>query len=230
MKKTMFLMLPFFVAILATAQPPHHAGKPAKGPGAKAGMEMMKDIDLTAEQKVAMQQLQEEMRKQMQALNSNESITVKEQRDRREALLKKHKEAIDKLLTPDQKKQLADKRAKARAKAGEMQAQHLAKMADKMQLSTEQLAKVKASHTTVKTKMDAVLKNDKLSREERKASIDKIRAEHQQSMAGILNADQLKQWKELRQQGPRPGMHKSGKGMHGGRNGTNSPEKTNSIK
>ena len=214
MKKTMLLMLPFFVAIVAIAQPPHPAGKPGKGPGGKAGMEMMKDIDLTPEQKVAMQKLQDELRQQMQALNSNESITVKEQRDRREALLKKHKEAVDKLLTADQKKQLADKRAKARAKAGEMQAQHLAKMADKLQLSTEQVAKVNASHTTVKTKMDAVLKNDKLSREERKASMDKIKAEHEQAMASILNADQLKQWKELRQQGPKPGMHKGGKGMH----------------
>jgi hypothetical protein len=89
MKKTMLLMLPFFVAIVAIAQPPHPAGKPGKGPGGKAGMEMMKDIDLTPEQKVAMQKLQDELRQQMQALNRNESITVKEQRDRREALLEK---------------------------------------------------------------------------------------------------------------------------------------------
>ena len=62
--------------------------------------------------------------------------------------------------------------------------------------------------------MDAVLKNDKLSREERKASMDKIKAEHEQAMASILNADQLKQWKELRQQGPKPGMHKGGRKPH----------------
>lgn len=214
MKKTMLLMLPFFVAIVAIAQPPHGAGKPGKGPGAKPGMEMMKDLNLTPEQKASMQKLQDELRQQMQALNSNESITVKEQRDRREALLKKHKEAVDKLLTADQKKQLADKRAKSRAKAGEIQEQQMVKMAEKLQLSTDQIAKVKASHTAVKTKMDAVLKNDKLSRVERKAAMDKIKTEHEQAMAGILNAEQLKQWKELRQQGPKPGMHKGGKGMH----------------
>ena len=214
MKKTMLLLLPFFAAMLVTAQPPHEQGKPGKGPGAKPGIEMMKELNLTPEQQTAMQKLQDELRQQLQTLNSNESITVKEQRDRREALLKKHKEAVDKLLTADQKKQLADHRAKARAKAGNMQEQQLAKMAGKLKLSPDQTAKMKASHAQLKTRMDAIRNNDKLSREERRAAMDKIKTEHEQALAGILNTEQLKQWKEMRQQGPKPGMHKGGKGMH----------------
>lgn len=222
MKKTMLLMLPLFVALMAIAQPAHPGGKPRKGHSAKARKEMFKDLNLSTEQKAAIQKLQDEMRLQMKELNSNESITVKEQRDRREALLKTHKQAVESLLTPAQKEQLAQHKAAMLAKAAVRHEKQLDEMKEKLQLSAAQMEKIKDSYTAFQKQMDALRNNEKLSRQERKAGMDKLKTAHEQTMASILNADQLKQWKEMRQHEPRPGIHP--KRGHGKMPGGNRPQ------
>ena len=62
-----------------------------------------KDLNLSDDQKQKMKGINETFKKQMSELRNNENITVKEMRDRRSAIAKEHRSAIQGLLTQEQK-------------------------------------------------------------------------------------------------------------------------------
>lgn len=145
-----------------------------------------------------MQANKAEFKQKMQALNKNESITVKEQRDRKEALHKEQKAKMQALLTPEQKTKMAELKAAQKAKHEEMSAKRLDKMKAKLNLSDAQVAQLKTQRVAMQNKMKALKENEGLSRTQRKEQMMALKAEAKEQHKKIFTAEQLKQMEELK--------------------------------
>ncbi len=215
MKKLFFMLFTLVVAAAAMSQPtPMHRGhgKPGQGPG-------MQNINMTESQKAEMKKLNESFRQKMQDLNKKESITVKQQRDQREALMNAHRKDMEKILTPEQKQQLAKNRDEHHAQQKEMMEKRIDDAKSKFGLSEQQVTSLKSLNGKTMAQMKALHENQSLDRIARRDQMASIMEAHKTEMSKILTKDQLQQWKEMQPphmmkggggpgRGPGPGGHK----------------------
>ncbi len=174
-------------------------GKPGKkGPRQLIKQEISQKMNLTDAQKEQMKQNKAEMKAKMAELNKDESITVKEYKDRKDALRKENKAKMQALLTPEQK-------AQAQKLKDEKRAQHEAKMEKKMEklktqlsLTDDQVAKIKADKKANREKIQAIRDNENLSRSDREAQIKALKDQQKNSMNQYLTADQIQKLDELK--------------------------------
>lgn len=159
---------------------------------------LAKQLSFSAEQKAQAKLYKENTRKQLQELNKNENITVKEFRDRKAAILKEQKTKMQGLLTAEQKAKLTELKVQRKEKAVQAQALHLQKMKTKLNLSDDQVAQMKAQHDKVRAQMGAIKNNDKLSRVERKEKMTALKAEAREQRKKIFTEEQLKKMGELK--------------------------------
>lgn len=69
---------------------------------------MMKELNLTSEQKAQMKVQHQEMKAKMQALKAQDNITVKEMRERQQALKTEQKNRMKAILTAEQQAKMAE--------------------------------------------------------------------------------------------------------------------------
>ena len=167
------------------------------------------DINLTDAQKTQMQALQQKFRTDMKALNAQENITVKEQRERREALVKNHREAVQNILTPEQKAQLQQKAAERRETRQENRETRMEDHFDRMNLNETQRTAVKANQDAFQKKMQNIRQDQNLTREARREAINQATNEMQAGLKSILNAEQMQKWQELRNDNRRRGPQRT---------------------
>ena len=160
-------------------------------------------LNLTDAQQQQIKAVKEDFRKQMQELNSKETITVKEQRDQRAALVKAQKSKMEAILTADQKNELAKIKAENANKRAEMEAKRLEKMKEKLSLSDAQVATIKSAQQQTHSKIDALLKDESIDRTDKKQQLTALRQEMKTNMEKVLTSDQkikLEEWKKENQQ------------------------------
>jgi Spy/CpxP family protein refolding chaperone len=161
------------------------------------GMDM-DQLNLTQSQKDQLKASHENYRKQLQELNKNESITVKEFRDKKYALKKQQKTDFLALLTPDQKTKLDQLKQQRQQQHEMMAAKHLDKMKLKLNLTDDQVAQIKANRENIHSKIKAIKDNDNLSRTEKKEQLETLRNEKKDSFKKILTPDQLNKLEEMK--------------------------------
>ena len=175
--------------------------KPGHMPGMHKhhhGMMMAKELNFSAEQKAQAKLNHEDFKKKMQELNKNESITVKEQRDRKSALLKEQKAKMDALLTPEQKTKMVQLKADRKAKGEEHFTKHLDKMKSTLGLTDNQVAQMKAQRESMQTKFKSIMENESLSREQKRDQFMALKAEGKEQHKKILTPDQIKKMEEMK--------------------------------
>ncbi|UEG50028.1 hypothetical protein LK994_00885 [Ferruginibacter lapsinanis] len=160
---------------------------------------MMKELNLSDTQQQQMKANREAFKKQMQELNKNENITVKEQRDRKEALKKEQKAKMMAILTPDQKAKMEQMKKDKQAQRELKFAQKMEKMRTNLGLSDDQFAKIKAERTANHAKMQAIRDNEKLSRTERKEQLMALKEQNKESIKKYLTPEQIKKMEEMKQ-------------------------------
>jgi Spy/CpxP family protein refolding chaperone len=159
---------------------------------------MAKKLNFTDAQKAQAKTINEDSRKKMQELNKNENITVKEQRDRKAAILKESKIKMDGLLTAEQKTKLVQLKAEQKAKHEERYAKHLDKMKTNLNLTDEQVAKLKVQRAANHAKAEKIKNNELLSREQKKEQMMALKAEAKQQNSKIFTPEQLKKREEMK--------------------------------
>jgi Spy/CpxP family protein refolding chaperone len=159
---------------------------------------VMDQLNLTQSQKDQLKALHENYRKQMQELNKNESITVKEFRDKKYALKKQQKADFLALLTPDQKTKLDQLKQQRQQQHEMMAAKKLDKMKLKLNLTDDQVAQIKANRENIHSKIKAIKDNDNLSRTEKKEQLETLKSENKGSFKKILTPDQLNKLEEMK--------------------------------
>ena len=184
----------------ATAQEKREM-KPGHMPGMHKphhGMMMAKELNLSEAQKAQAKLNRKEFKDKMQELNKNERITVKEQRDRKVALLKEQKSKMDALLTPEQKNKMAQFKAERKARGEEHFTKHLGKMKTELGLTDIQVSQMKSQRESMQTKFKAIMENGSLSREQKKEQFQALKAEGKEQHKKIFTADQLKKMEEMK--------------------------------
>ena len=196
--KNVFITL-FAVAALsipATAQQKkgmkgrhHHKGQ--------HGM-MAKQLNFSEDQKKQAKIFNADFRKKMQELNKNESITVKEMRDRKQALRKEQKAKMDGLLTPEQKAKMVQLKADQKIKKDQHFAKHLDKMKTNLALSEAQVGQLKTQREGIQSKMKSIRENEALSRQQKQEQMMTLKNDAKEQRKKIFTADQLKKMEEMK--------------------------------
>jgi len=186
------------IALLALTVSVNAQHKMVKGKHHHQKGMMAKELNFTDAQKAQAKTINEDARKKMQELNKNESITVKEQRDRKAAIQKERKTKIDGLLTAEQKAKQTQLRAEHKAKKEAEYAKHLDKMKSNLNLTDDQVAKLKSQRTATRTKAEQIRNNESLSREQKKEQMMALKAEAKKQHDKILTPEQLKKKEEMK--------------------------------
>ena len=184
----------------ATAQEKREM-KPGHQPGMHKphhGMMMAKELNFSEDQKKQAKLNHENFKKKMQELNKNESITVKEQRDRKALLMKEQKGKMDALLTPEQKNKMALLKADRKAKHEEHFTKHLDKMKTALALTDNQVSQLKTQREGMQTRFNAIKENGSLSRVQKKEQLMALKAEAKEQHNKIFTPEQLKKMEEMK--------------------------------
>lgn len=169
------------------------------------GKDMMGDLNLSEGQKTKLKALNEDHRNQMASLEKQDNITVKEAKEKKEALRKDHFAKVQALLTPDQKAQIEKNKEARKVKMQEMEKSRAEKMKKELNLTDEQSAKLDASKKEMMTKMKAVREDQTLSDEQKREKAKELKKQQMDNMKSFLTEEQLQKMKEGRK-------HRGGKG------------------
>ncbi|MEI9934667.1 MAG: hypothetical protein WDM71_07380 [Ferruginibacter sp.] len=157
-----------------------------------------KTLNLSQDQIAQIKAYNKTYRGQLQQLNKNESITVKEYRDQLYALHNEHKAKIKSILTEDQKTKLLGLRNEHMEQHDSIVAKRLDKIKIKLGLSDEQVAQIKAQREAIHEKIVSVRDNDSLTREQKREQLLSIKNESKENFKKILTPDQLNKLEQLR--------------------------------
>ena len=224
----------FVLAIAVTVQAQEIPERKSEKPGMMhkkrhhQGMEL-KSLNLSEDQKAKFKAENENFRSQMAELKKNETITVKEWKDRSEKIRKQHKTNIQNLLTPEQKVKMQEMRKEGKARHEEGMKGKLEnadrrkgmtdlaengdrkaraeKMKAELGLTADQAAKMEANHKALAKNMKAIRENDKLTTEEKKEQVKELHKKQKESLKSILTQEQLQKLKEQKPPA-RDGMRK----------------------
>jgi Spy/CpxP family protein refolding chaperone len=196
MKKLVVLTLALST-ILFTANA-QHKREQKMGGKKQHHAQLAKQLNLNDEQKKQAQANKVALKQKMKELNKNESITVKEQRDRKDALRKEQKAKMQALLTPEQKTKMAELKATKMAKKEEKFAKALEKIKSKINLSDAQVMQLKSQRERIKANAKEIKDNESLSRTQRQEQLMALKAEAKIQKSNIFTADQIKQLDEMK--------------------------------
>jgi len=155
-------------------------------------------MQLTVEQKKQMRELRMSARDQAAILRNDQSLTGDQKIAKLKALHASTREQMKSVLTPAQQTAFAERRA-----------EHQAKVAAKLGLTTDQQSKLKELFASNREQRQAVLTNASLGNEQKQTQLSEIRATNKAQLATILTPEQLAEFQQMRQarRHARMGMH-----------------------
>src|SRR5689334_11504079 len=134
--------------------------KEMKHHGRHHGREMFaKELNLTADQKKQLKDINTDTHKQMAELKKNDNITVKDYNSRKEAIMKSQHEKMLALLTPDQKAQMEKMKQDRMAKGKERSQRGIQNMKTQLNLTDDQVSKLQSSHESFEAKAKDIRSN-----------------------------------------------------------------------
>jgi Spy/CpxP family protein refolding chaperone len=196
MKKIVMLVMAAVTFILAANAQETRKIKHHKHPHAKAMM--MKGMNFTTAQKEQIKVNRDNTKKQLMELNKNDGITVKEYRIRKAAIQQSQKEQMGKLLTTEQKSQLAHNKKDLLAKHELKANKKLDKMKADLNLSDEQLNTMKANREASHAKATTIKENSQLSHAEKKGQLMVLRESQKNNLQQVLTPEQLSKMEEMK--------------------------------
>ena len=198
MKKiTVGLMLMTFLVFGASAQEKQHGGR-GKHKAKYHRQHVIKDLNLTEDQKQKMKAIREDHHKQMAELKKNENITVKEMRDRKSSLAKEHKSAIESILTPEQKTKLQVQRTKSMEKGREMNAKRTERMKKELALTDVQSSKLNSLNQNYQSKFESVRKDESIDHSTKKEKFKVLKQQRDEELKTVLTQEQIQKLAEMK--------------------------------
>lgn len=161
------------------------------------------NLNFSEEQKAKFKAMNQDFRKKMEELRKQESLTVKDYREKMETLRKEQREKIQSMLTPDQKTEMQKYRDAAKLKTKTFDLKKQAKLKERLNLSDDQLAKIKKDRESTMERIKTIRENKALSDIEKKEKIKESMKDQKESMKSILTEEQLQKIKENRKRSGR---------------------------
>ena len=202
MKKIFALTLAFAIAGFSlSAQQTREMKSHKKSHSMQHGKEdMVKDLNLTDAQKAQLKVNREAGKAKMEALNKQDNLTVREMRDRKAALIQEQKASMQALLTPEQKATLAADKSNMAGKRKNMNGQRGEAIKEKLDLSNDQAAKLKAHNEATHAKMKAIQNNQSLNVEQKKAQMKAVKETAKTQRNSILTTAQIQKMDEMKKE------------------------------
>ncbi len=221
MKKIVTLSLAFSALVFSAQAQEQRAIKKDKNKmerheGRKGGrQDMMQDLNLSEAQKSQLKANREELKAKMDQLKT-ESLTEAQRNERRKALMTEQKAKMESILTAEQKAKMQANRNQAGQKAQyegkkRMHGNKQMMLKEKLSLTDDQAAKLKAQHETLKQRKLAIKNDASLSAESKKTKMQDLKNEAAEQRKNILTADQQKKMQELKKEHKNKGSKKAKK-------------------
>jgi len=156
-----------------------------------------KQLNLTEDQKKQLKDINADAKKQMAELKKNDNMTVKDFNSRKEAIRKQQHDKMLALLTPDQKAQMEKMKQDRMAKGKERSQRGLEKMKTQLNLTDDQVSKLKASHDSFAAKAQEIKNNSSLTSDQKKEQFKELAKQKKEETKSILTKDQLQKMQEL---------------------------------
>lgn len=176
----------------------HHYKKDGKRHAHSNGM-MMKELNLSDAQKQQAKSLRDEYKTQYQQLEANKASMSKEDYvAKKKTLRSEQKEKFDVILTADQKAKMGELKTKQMAKRSDMGEKRMDKMKSNLNLTDDQVAKLKSQHENFAAEAKSLRENSSLTEEQKKQSMMELRKRSQEDQKSILTAEQLQKKEEMK--------------------------------
>lgn len=208
MKKILFLLMGFAIVMSVKAQeiPERKMDKPGmhdrmhergmKGRHDQQKM-IMKDLNLTEQQKESLKKNREDFRSRLEALKKEDNITVKEYRGRMENLKKEQKELFQSVLTSDQKVILEKKKIEAKEQFKGRADKRGEEMKTRLGLTEDQATQMKKNREDLQAKLKSIRDDKSLTADKKKEAIHNEMKSLKQKNSSILTEDQKNKMKEM---------------------------------
>jgi Spy/CpxP family protein refolding chaperone len=164
----------------------------------KNQQKLMQLLNLSAEQKQKMKAVREDQMKQMDLLETQQKITVKEYNDRKTAILTEMRAKREAILTPEQKGKLAAAKMVREEKKEASFTKKMAKMTQSLGLTETQVAAFKQLHENNKIAAEKIKNDSKLNLQEKKMRMKALNTAAKESKLKILTEEQIKKMEELK--------------------------------
>lgn len=155
-------------------------------------------LNLSEDQKTRMKTANETFAQQMKALNQNENITVKEQKERRQAIVSQHQTQIDAILTTEQKSKMQELKGSfrpGRNDKGMVRGDRMDRFKS-LNLTDEQQNRMKTINEDFKTRIQSVQNNSSLTDVQKKEQLKSLHEQHANDIKSLLTPEQKEKFKE----------------------------------
>lgn len=115
----------------------------------------------------------------------------------REQLKKEQEKALEKVLTPEQKKQLKELKDKQTARKDSAQKRQAARLKEALSLSDEQVVKLQAQQQNFQQSMRAMQRKAESFRDNHREQLRSLMEEQKKNLSQLLNAEQLEKYKRM---------------------------------
>lgn len=164
--------------------------------------QMAEKLNLTDEQRQQMKSINSDFKNQMQELNKDKNITSEELKEKKHALAKDRMERIQALLTPEQKLQMKEFKKEGKGKWKMDSGQRMEKLKSTLNLSDEQIEKMKAQKEIFKSKEETIKNNESLTTDQKNEQLKSLRDEKKNSFKNLLTPEQIKKLEEMKYNRP----------------------------
>jgi hypothetical protein len=155
-------------------------------------------VHLSKDQMAQMKTINENYHQRLLALQKNDNISLKEYKLKLAGLQKERKTKTQGIYTDEQKKQIAEQKKQMEINAQVRNAANLERMKLNLNLSDEQVAKIKSNQTALLNKMKTLHQNDALLPEQKKEEMKNLMQQQKESFKSVLTQEQQKKADSLR--------------------------------
>ncbi|HUR11782.1 MAG TPA: hypothetical protein VM012_10460 [Flavitalea sp.] len=196
MKKILGIAMVLMIAFTVNAQTSNTEKSQKNHNRNHNNREAFSNIDLSASQKEEMQKINKDFQAEMKSLKSNSQLTDAQKKEQRIQLLSRRKEAVNKILTPEQKqkweasKSTHERGKKEFSKTAQGKNDHM----KDLNLSQEQVAKIKTINASYQDKISLLKNHRKEERTEQKQAFAKLRKQQHDEIKAVLTPEQIEKF------------------------------------
>jgi hypothetical protein len=195
-------------------------GQHGFGRGQRGGWAHSGGIRYTPDQRKQLMTINKEYKQKSEALFAQDNITLKQYKAGLIALQKDKKTKLAALLTPQQKNEMAERRKRMTENAQVMEVARLERLRLHLNLTDDQVAKLKAGQETIHNQAKVIHENDNLLPQEKREQMKAIFAKRNDTYKSVLTPEQYTEFEKMhRRPGGfgRPGFGGPGSGDAPGR-------------
>jgi len=154
-------------------------------------------IRYTPEQRKQMMAIHKEYRQKREDLYKQDNLTLKQYKAGLLALEKERKSKLSSLLTPEQKNELAANRKRRDENRQVREAAHLERLKLHLNLTDDQVAKIKAGNENLRSQAKAIHESDNLLPEQKREQLQSLLVRRNDTYKSVLTPDQYTEFEKM---------------------------------